>query len=234
MKKVSIFFLIVLAAMAVMYFVLYKVAVWQESGSGGKTETATAHGAPTFDQYPATSGFTGVPAPVDFGAHPEAETFTTRITEGATQGPNFAGHYTVVTWGCGTSCQESAIIDAKTGAIAEYGIPSTYELAYTVGSNLLIVNPKENIPLGALQTANDYPDEHYPMGSLPLVSDYYVMREGRLTFVGEWSALTGQKRTCTPQPSPARNPITEEEKTFDMPCAIPYGWDALETGEGTQ
>ena len=30
-------------------------------------------------------------------------------------GVNFAGHYTFATWGCGTNCNQMAVIDVKTG-----------------------------------------------------------------------------------------------------------------------
>jgi len=32
-------------------------------------------------------------------------------------GPNFAGHYFVIRWGCGSDCLMMAIIDAKTGKV---------------------------------------------------------------------------------------------------------------------
>jgi hypothetical protein len=41
----------------------------------------------------------------------------TRLREGAKTGPNFAGHYTVVRWGCGTDCTGIAIADAVTGTV---------------------------------------------------------------------------------------------------------------------
>ncbi len=39
------------------------------------------------------------------------------LREGAQQGPNFAGHYTLVRWGCGSGCIEMAIVDAKSGRV---------------------------------------------------------------------------------------------------------------------
>jgi hypothetical protein len=39
------------------------------------------------------------------------------IREGAREGPNFAGHYTIVQWGCGAGCVQFAVVDAKTGAV---------------------------------------------------------------------------------------------------------------------
>lgn len=41
--------------------------------------------------------------------------------EGAKSGVNFAGHYHIVTFGCGTSCQTGYIIDEKTGEIYDLG-----------------------------------------------------------------------------------------------------------------
>lgn len=32
-------------------------------------------------------------------------------------GPNFAGHYFAIRWGCGSQCVMMAIVDAKTGAV---------------------------------------------------------------------------------------------------------------------
>lgn len=119
-----------------------------------------------FEDHQTDASFEGAPAPVDFSSRPEAETFFTAITEGAAEGPNFAGRYTVVTWGCGTSCQSSAIIDARTGEIVAYDIPSSYGLAYELWSSLLIVNP---------------PDENVPDDALtPVETKYYLMRNGTL------------------------------------------------------
>ena len=32
-------------------------------------------------------------------------------------GPNFAGHYFAIRWGCGSQCVSMAIVDAKTGMV---------------------------------------------------------------------------------------------------------------------
>ena len=46
-----------------------------------------------------------------------ARRLRTMLRIGAASGPNFAGHYTPVTWGCGVACQEFAIVDAKSGRV---------------------------------------------------------------------------------------------------------------------
>jgi hypothetical protein len=72
---------------------------------------------PTFEQYPAVVSSITVPAKVRLESHPKARTYRTVLRGGAKEGPNFAGHYTIVTWGCGTACQEVGIVDAKNGEV---------------------------------------------------------------------------------------------------------------------
>jgi hypothetical protein len=71
---------------------------------------------PTFADLPAPQTFSGKAAPPQV-TEGKAHTYRTRLREGAANGPNFADHYTVVIWGCGTDCVEFAIIDAKSGAV---------------------------------------------------------------------------------------------------------------------
>jgi hypothetical protein len=70
--------------------------------------------------------------------------FRTRIRKGAPDGPNYAGHYTVITWGCGVECQMHAIVDAKTGGFVRFRYLSAMGLGHNLKSRLLVVNPSEN------------------------------------------------------------------------------------------
>ena len=47
----------------------------------------------------------------------QARGYRTRLREGARRAVNFAGHYKLHTWGCGTGCLQTAFIDAKTGEV---------------------------------------------------------------------------------------------------------------------
>ena len=100
--------------------------------------------APNFAQYRVTQRYNGRPAPVNLNS-PEARRFRTVLTNGARRGPNFAGHYTVVTWGCGTSCQSMAIVDARTGRVYMTGITASLGVKHQLNSRLLVVNPPEEI-----------------------------------------------------------------------------------------
>jgi len=53
----------------------------------------------------------------DFSTDPDAKRFITRIKNECAKGINFAGQYTLVTWGCGSPCQSGVVVDRKTGAI---------------------------------------------------------------------------------------------------------------------
>jgi hypothetical protein len=47
----------------------------------------------------------------------DAQEFRSELRDAAKAGPNFAGHYKMATWGCGSACNDFAIIDGKTGQV---------------------------------------------------------------------------------------------------------------------
>lgn len=96
---------------------------------------------PKFEKYPVPIRFKGKPAHVDFTHNPSARRFRTVIREGASKGPNFADHYRVVTWGCGSSCQSFAIVNSVTGKVYMPRISTCYGLICRRESNLLITDP---------------------------------------------------------------------------------------------
>ncbi len=99
----------------------------------------------SFDQFPVETIFSGSPAILDLSSHPNARQFRTVLKQGAEQGINFAGHYTIVTWGCGTACQVLAVIDVKTGQIYFPEIVASVGFEYRSDSSLLVVNPAKNL-----------------------------------------------------------------------------------------
>lgn len=44
--------------------------------------------------------------------------FRAKLLNAATAAPNFAGHYRLVTWGCGSECIEGAVVDLSTGRVS--------------------------------------------------------------------------------------------------------------------
>jgi hypothetical protein len=54
---------------------------------------------------------------IDFRRSPSASTFRTRLKEALAGPVDFAGHYIVAGWGCGTGCIYSGVIDTRTGIV---------------------------------------------------------------------------------------------------------------------
>jgi hypothetical protein len=98
---------------------------------------------PRFEDHPAGERFTGTPAPVDLSSAEGARRFRTVLRDGAAKGPNFAGHYTFVQWGCGSSCQSFAIVDARTGRVTFGNQSLSVGADYRLDSRLLVANPPE-------------------------------------------------------------------------------------------
>lgn len=96
---------------------------------------------PRFEDYPSLKRFAGHPAPVLVGSARYGRMYRTRLRDGARKGPNFAGAFTVVVWGCGSSCQIVAVVDAMTGALSEQTLRTTNGVEYRRESRLLIADP---------------------------------------------------------------------------------------------
>jgi hypothetical protein len=96
----------------------------------------------SFNRYK-VSVYEGRRAKVIIKGNPLAENYRTTIREGyKATGLNFAGHYCLVYWGCGSDCQHAAIVDLKTGIV--YDGPTAANLFdYERWSRLVVVNRLE-------------------------------------------------------------------------------------------
>lgn len=95
---------------------------------------------PRFEDYRVDDVFKGPPAAVLTTGSKLARTFRTRLREGAAKGPNFAGRFTLVSWGCGASCQDWAVVDARTGQVSESMIRTSVGAEFRLDSRLLLVD----------------------------------------------------------------------------------------------
>jgi hypothetical protein len=130
---------------------------------------------PRFEDYPVKDIFTGSPAQPILTT-PKQREYRTRIRQGVTKGwgvkdgatgtelgkpgPNFAGHYALITWGCGAPCLMAAIVDLQSGTVfyppitgfgigkpnfalpmltPEFAVSRNPSLEYRVDSSLLII-----------------------------------------------------------------------------------------------
>ena len=71
---------------------------------------------PRFEDFPITEHWNGVPATVRLTT-PWERMFRTRLSDAGKKQPNFAGHYRIVIWGCGSNCRAGAVVDLTTGSV---------------------------------------------------------------------------------------------------------------------
>src|SRR5262245_16415153 len=67
--------------------------------------------APSFATYRVSVVLSKANAKLDLASNPIAKEFRTVLQQELAKGPNFAGHYRVAAWGCGSSCTMFAVID---------------------------------------------------------------------------------------------------------------------------
>src|SRR5882762_7052362 len=94
---------------------------------------------PRFEDYPARDTLRGTPAAPNL-TNPDDQRFRTALRLGAAKGPNFAGAFTVVLWGCGSPCQSGAVIDARTGSVWSLPRPLTRRAQYKLSSRLFVAD----------------------------------------------------------------------------------------------
>lgn len=73
--------------------------------------------APKFSDHPAAIREIISNPKLDLKSNPIARRHRTVLRLAAHEGPNFAGHYKVAVWGCGTSCAQFAVVNLKTGRV---------------------------------------------------------------------------------------------------------------------
>lgn len=104
--------------------------IWAKDSENGISSTS----APVFEAFPAKT----LTSPHKYAskiilATPRSKRYRTIISLEGRKEPNFAGHYRVVTWGCGTDCHGFAIVDRVTGIA--FTDPSIEYVAGAMGNN---------------------------------------------------------------------------------------------------
>src|SRR5215813_9456978 len=138
-----------------------------------------------FEDYPAAADFKGKPA-APILATKSDRMFRTQIREAAKKGPNFAGHYTVAEWGCGSGCVALAVVDAVTGKI--FAAPS--------GTLAL--------PLPDSANGHEYQGPVYKVNSRLFIADGCPREVKCGTYYYEWSANRFKLLRYDPQGTPAK------------------------------
>jgi len=102
------------------------------------------------------------------------EKFKTEIKSTYQSGVNFAGHYVIASWGCGTACQSHAIINSKNGEAKFLPFSTVLGIEYQAESDLLI----RDFGILSEEFRGDSLYKH-------LEAEYYVMKEDSLHLVNK-------------------------------------------------
>lgn len=142
------------------------------NSSGNQPTQWTANRPPAFQDFPISEIFNGPNTAPDFSTNSNATNYRTLITNESKQPANFAGHYRLVLYGCGSNCTGFFVVNLKTGKIISLG--SNYvadrDILTRVSSSLLIYNA----PYGP--DINAYTGD--PTATVP--ADYYVISNNTL------------------------------------------------------
>lgn len=101
--------------------ILRLIAVLASGAVSGSTQPGgtphwTAKNPPEFEDFLAGETMHGTAASVKLLTRSE-RMFKTRLTKAAKEPPNFAGHYRVTYWGCGSNCSAAALVDLQSGEV---------------------------------------------------------------------------------------------------------------------
>jgi len=90
--------------------------------------TAAPSGLRNFEEFASAAAYRGAPVMPDFsGRDREFKDFRTRIRAGIAEGVNFAGHYKMIQFGCGTGCSFVVVADVSTGQVYRFPHGGEYD-----------------------------------------------------------------------------------------------------------
>ncbi len=100
--------------------VLFLISACPIPAVGFQSASPLINNASSFEAFavPRSEVFKGTPASPRFKT-PGQRNYRTMIRLTAEKGSNFAGHFAVAEWGCGTACVQMAIVDVRSGDVYE-------------------------------------------------------------------------------------------------------------------
>ena len=104
---------------------------------------AASLGKPRFEFFPVADSFTGATSRLQLASNRAARRYKWVLTQAAAYGPNFAGHYKIAYWGCGSPCGRFAIINRRTGEVFMADVDADVPPIVRPDSRLLIIDPTD-------------------------------------------------------------------------------------------
>ena len=116
----------------------------KESDIGSDQESLNeqkSQNSPAFEDFKVTGIYSGEVASVDYQSNENALNFRGQIKYQIEEGVNFAGHYMLVSWGCGTNCVAGLVVDAITGKVYSMPLIASCGIDFRLNSSLFILDP---------------------------------------------------------------------------------------------
>lgn len=135
-----------------------------------------------FTDFAATGSFHGKPAQPILATKTQ-RMFRSAIREAAAKGPNFAGHYAIAEWGCGSGCMSVAVVDALTGKV------------FAAPFRIL------SMPLAENEGGHEYQGAVYQLDSRLFIADGCPEEASCGTYYYEWSGNKFKRLRFDPAPA---------------------------------
>jgi hypothetical protein len=91
---------------------VWALSAWAQTPGSQRPNTDV----PRFGDFPVSENWDRSPAPLKLSTRSE-RMFRTQLANAVKEFPNFAGHYRITYWGCGSACSAGALIDLQTGDV---------------------------------------------------------------------------------------------------------------------
>lgn len=130
--------------------------------------------SPQFGDYPVGEITTKELSMIDWDSHPRAREFSTQLEDAIGMKPNFAGHYVLLTWGCGSPCQAVVLVDVRSTSVY-FTLGAALGVEFRLRSRLFIDSPPSNI-------AEFYGGEANVPNQRLFYSNYFLWDEEEKTF----------------------------------------------------
>ena len=137
-------------------------------------QATSATSTPNESDYACPDTFHGNAAAVDLGSSYLARNFRTELTAASKKPADFAGFYVAASWGCGSPCQQWALIDLRDGKV--YFAPFTTSLggSYSINSRLFVADPSKAV--------TEFRKNEATPGDFPLQTSYWKWQESEKKF----------------------------------------------------
>jgi hypothetical protein len=144
-----------------------------KSSEDDQQSIPSASSTPNESDYASSDTFHGKPAAVDLGSAPEARNFRTELANASKKPADFASFYVAASWGCGSPCQQWALIDLRDGKVYFAPFKTSLGGTYSINSRLFVADPSKAIAELRKETATS---------DFPLQTSYWEWRETEKKF----------------------------------------------------